>query len=98
MGKAPAVFPTRSRGGGDRVHRQPVDGNSGDASAGSGDLAPSADGRRDAPDGDRPGRGDSRDLALDSPQPSGSEGSAAADRLVPLLRASGGRADGGGGG
>ena len=68
---AAPVAPPRARRRGDRVHRQPLDGHSGDAPAGSGDDASPAHGRRAAPDGDRPGRGDQGDLEGDSSQPRG---------------------------
>ena len=37
VGEAPAVVPPRARRGGDLLHRQPLDGHSGDAAAGGGD-------------------------------------------------------------
>ena len=46
-----------ARRGGDRVHRQPLDGHSRDAAAGGGDQPPAADGGRAAPERDRAGRG-----------------------------------------
>ena len=39
VGEAPAVVPPRARRGGDLLHRQPLDGHSGDAPAGGGELA-----------------------------------------------------------
>ena len=61
VGAAAPVAPPGPRRGGDRVHRQPLDGHSGDAAAGGGDRAPAAHGGRAAPERDRAGRGDQGD-------------------------------------
>ena len=93
VGEAPPVVPPRARRGGDLLHRQPLDGHSGDAPAGGGELAALAHGRGAARVRGRPGRGDQGARALDPPQPRGTQGSVASDRLVHLLRAHGRRED-----
>ena len=47
VGAAPPVVPPGARRGGDRVHREPLDGDPGDAPAGGRDRAPAAHGRGD---------------------------------------------------
>ena len=86
--KRAPVAPPGARRGGDRVHRQPLDGHSGDASAGGGDRAPAAHGGRAARS-----RSSAQDeaikahRALDPPQPRRAQGSEPSDRLVHLLAA-----------
>src|SRR5437870_953377 len=69
-----------------RVHRVPLDGDSGDASPGGRDGPPAPHGRGDAPDGGGPGRSDRGDLARHPAQSGRAQGSQAADRVVHLFR------------
>ena len=93
-GSSGASRPPGPRRGGDRVHRQPLDGNPRDAPAGGGDDAPAADGGRAAPERDRAGRGHQGDQPVDPAQPRGPQGSEPSDRLVHLQRSDGCREDG----
>src|SRR5437879_3166741 len=85
--------PADDRRGERRVHRVALDRDPGDAAPGGGDGAAAAHGRGDPPVRRRPGRGDRGDLAGDPAQPRGAQGSQAADRLVRVLGAHGGRED-----
>jgi ATP-dependent Clp protease ATP-binding subunit ClpC len=79
--------------GRDCVHREPLDGHPGHASAGSRDGAPAAHGRGTARHGGGPGRGDQGARAVHPPQPRRPQGSASSHRLVHLLGAHGRRQD-----
>ncbi len=93
VGGASPDAPSGARRRGDLVHRQPVDGHPGHAPPGGGDRALAADGRRDASDRDRPGRGDQGNFEGDSAQPRGAQRSPPTNRLVRILRAHGRRKD-----
>ena len=86
MGEAAPVAPAGARRGGDRLHREPVDRDPRHPPPGSRDDAVAADGRGDARDRDRPGRGDPGAGAVDPAQPGRAQGSEPPDRVVHLLR------------
>src|SRR5204862_73823 len=86
LGEGAADAPADDHRGSRRVHRVPLDGDSGDAPPGGRDGPPAPHGRGDAPDSSGPGRSDRGDLARHPAQSGRAQGSQAADRVVHLFR------------